>query len=179
MPIPTWSGAIAITALLLGTCGPGGVASETRSYRYNHKMLWSGGGRTTGSGVITAPELHERQLRPRGEGAGQKAFAIVCTCALVHKRRARSGRCARPLGRRRLLQQADLPLEVGEVLEALVDRGEAQVGHGVEGPQLVEHGLADRLAPDLGPFLPDLLLHRRGQRGDVILADRAILGRPA
>src|SRR5438105_5274380 len=84
MPIPTWSGAIAITAYLLGKVSPLRAASETRPFRSNHKMLWSVGGRTTRSGVITAPELHERQLSPGCEAAGQRAFAIVCKCARVH-----------------------------------------------------------------------------------------------
>src|SRR5947207_1797272 len=179
MPIPTWSGAIAITAYLLGNVMPWGCWSVTRPFRQNHKILWSVGGRTTRSGVITAPELHERQLSPRGELAGQKAFAIVCSCAFMHKPAGPLRGWAAPLGARRLLQEADLPLEVGEVLEALVNRGEAEVGDGVEGPQVVEDGLADHLAAHLGTLLPDLLLHRQGEGGDVVLADRAVLGRPA
>src|SRR6516165_594135 len=44
---------------------------------------------------------------------------------------------------RRLLQLADLALEVGEVLEPLVDRREPEVGDVIEGPQPFQHGHPD------------------------------------
>src|SRR5438105_716286 len=91
----------------------------------------------------------------------------------------RSGPRYPALGGGRLLQETHLPLEVGEVLEALVDGGETQIGDRVEGAQVVENGAADHLAADLGALLPDLVLHRRRQGGDVLLADRTVLGRPA
>src|SRR5436305_13455838 len=44
------------------------------------------------------------------------------------------------LGRRGLLELADLTFEVGEVFEALVHRRESQVCHGIERPQAFQHG---------------------------------------
>src|SRR5207247_378915 len=49
------------------------------------------------------------------------------------------------------LELVDLALEVGQILEALVDRSEAQVRDRVELAQALEHRHADLLARDLGP----------------------------
>src|SRR6266480_1959495 len=107
MPIPTWSGAIAITASSSESVALG-AASESRPYRLYPLYVVVCCGGTTRSGVITAPELHERQLSPCDEGAGQKAFAIVCKCAGDHEGASpaspgASGPGRRPFGGGRLL----------------------------------------------------------------------------
>src|SRR5262245_2535256 len=48
-----------------------------------------------------------------------------------------------------LLELGDLPLEVAEVLEALVHRREPDRRDRVEGAEALEHGAADPLARDL------------------------------
>src|SRR5829696_6758091 len=74
-------------------------------------------------------------------------------------RRAGSGTSRRaPLRGGRLLEAGQLLLEVGHVLEVLVDRREAQVGDRVQGSQALQDGQADGLAWDLGAELAHLLL---------------------
>src|SRR5437763_225625 len=80
------------------------------------------------------------------------------------------------LGLGRLAEQADLPFEVTDILEALVDAGEAQVRHLVQAPEPVEHGDADLLAARLGAQQPDGLLHLAGQGLHVLTAHRPVLG---
>src|SRR5438874_9200926 len=106
MPIPTWSGAIAITAYLLGKGHALGLLVRNPALPAQPQDVVVCRGRTTRSGVITAPELHERQLRRRGELAGQKPFAIVCSCAFMHKAAGPLRGWAAPLGARRLLEEA-------------------------------------------------------------------------
>ncbi len=55
------------------------------------------------------------------------------------------------------MELAHLALEIGEVLEALVDRSEAQVGDVVEPAEPLEHGHPDPVARDLAADCPQLL----------------------
>src|SRR5688572_17202112 len=112
-------------------------------------------------------------VRPRS-----RRFALVNRCTSGSHRQQephwpQSARSA-ALGLGGLLQLAHRALEVLDVLEALVDGGEPQVGDVVEQPQPLEHGQAEALARGLGALTTDLLLHLGGQRRDRALLDRAV-----
>ena len=77
----------------------------------------------------------------------------------MHKHRRPAAPAYRCLGAVVFWSSTDLALEVGDVLEALVDRREAQVGDVVEAAQPLEHGQADPVAADLAALGPQLLLH--------------------
>src|SRR5690242_16322464 len=70
-----------------------------------------------------------------------------------------------------LLQLADLTLEIGEVLEALVDRRESQVRDRIEHPEMLQHGHADAVAWDLGALGPQLLFDLADHRVEGRLVD--------
>src|SRR5205823_1276767 len=85
-----------------------------------------------------------------------------------------------PHGERRvplLQQESELSLEVGQLLEVLVDAGEAQVGHVIELPEAAEHLDADLLGGDHWPLAPKLLLDPGGELRDLFPAHRAVLDR--
>src|SRR5215469_14146996 len=73
-------------------------------------------------------------------------------------------------------QGGDLVFEVGERLEAAVDRGEPEVGHLIQVPERAEDSHAHLVRGDLGQAAgPDRLLHLLGQDGQLVLADRPSL----
>src|SRR6516164_3679243 len=86
-----------------------------------------------------------------------------------------------PSGRRfrgavAVAQGGDLVFEVGERLEAAVDRGEPEVGHFVQVPERAQDGHAHLVRGDLGQAPgPDRFLHLLGQDGQLVLADRPSL----
>src|SRR6516164_10756434 len=85
-----------------------------------------------------------------------------------------SGRCFR--GAMPVAQGGDLVFEVGERLEAAVDRGEPEVGHLIQVPERAEDGHAHLVRGDLGQAPgPDRFLHLLGQDGQLVLADRPSL----
>ena len=80
--------------------------------------------------------------------------SVLCQRLSRHSASNASGGCRvsgyRRLGSVGLLELHDLALEVADVLEALVDRGEAQVRDRVEGAQALEHGQPENSLRDLG-----------------------------
>src|SRR5262245_17502577 len=81
------------------------------------------------------------------------------------------------LGGGRLGEGDHLATEVVDVLEALVDAGEAQVGDMVELFEPAQDGEADRLGAELGTLEPQLLLDVGGQLLELRVGDRTVLGR--
>src|ERR671937_403513 len=75
---------------------------------------------------------------------------------------------ASPLGR--------LPLEVGDLLEVLVDAGEPEVGDLVEVPELSEDLDADLLGADLRSLPAEPLLDPVDELLHLEVGDRAVLG---
>src|SRR5258708_13865709 len=65
-----------------------------------------------------------------------------------------------------LLELSDLTLEVGKVLEALVNRRESQIGHVVERPPPLDHRHPDPVARDLAAHRPQLLFDGRDELVD-------------
>src|SRR5262249_30566072 len=63
--------------------------------------------------------------------------------------------------------------EVGKILEALVHRREAQVRDVIEPAQLLQHGDADAVAPDLAAFGAELLLHTARERVERVVVEAA------
>src|SRR6476660_9782575 len=73
-----------------------------------------------------------------------------CCCATAATARPEPGpSVVRRLGGRVPGEQADLALEVGRVVELLVDAGEVDIGHLVDLGQGLEHGEAASLARHL------------------------------
>src|SRR5487761_1908838 len=76
-------------------------------------------------------------------------------------------------------EHADLAREVLGPLEALVDRGEAHVGHVVDAPQRLEGGLADLLARRVAVEQTHVLFHPGHQGAQDLLVHRTVLRRRA
>src|SRR5689334_13107288 len=74
-----------------------------------------------------------------------------------------------------LQQQAELALEVGDLLEVLVDAGEAHVGDVVQLAQQRQHLETDLLRGHDGALPAELLLHLGGQLLDLLLGHRPVL----
>src|SRR5688572_8544130 len=68
-------------------------------------------------------------------------------------------------------EEDDLALEVGEVLEALVDADEAEVGDLVEVAEAVEDGAADLFGRDVRAFETEALLDLDAERLEGLVAD--------
>src|SRR5579871_1160003 len=84
------------------------------------------------------------------------------------------------LRRSRFGQQAGVPRLPGEVVcldEALVDAGEPEVRHLVEGAEAVEDGQPDLLRRDLGAGEAHLLLHLQGDVVELRVGEGTVLGR--
>src|SRR4051794_22211226 len=82
------------------------------------------------------------------------------------------------LRRRGLLELHELPLEVPDVLEALVDRRKAQVRDRVERSQVLEDRETQELAVDLAPLGPDPLVDVVGDGLGGAVGDRPPGDRP-
>ena len=80
------------------------------------------------------------------------------------------------LGGCRLGQESDLALEVSEVLEALIDTGEPDIGHLVKTLESLEYGYAeilsrhDRIAP-----ASQVIFDRLGNTRNLSIIDRSVL----
>src|SRR5215210_5925863 len=142
-------------------------------------MWWSGRSRPRHAEAhytIGITEVNGERRRTRHDAAGQAAFAKVRIGEWTHKAAPGSvsaGPGRTPLRLGRLLEHRDLALEVGDVLEALVDGREPQVRDGVDRLQALEHRETDAFARDLRPGGAHLLLDLAGQRRHRALGDRA------
>src|SRR4029079_894269 len=130
-------------------------------------MLWFGYRGSRDAGGITAPELPACQWIPTGFWRVREGLRSCAT-----------SRATAPLGRGGLLELDELPLEIGDPLEALVDRGEAQVRDRVEDPEALEDGPPDPLGRDLGAGGPGLLLALEREQPDRGPVDGAAVDGP-
>src|SRR5438477_11736635 len=76
-----------------------------------------------------------------------------------------------------LQEQAQLPFEVRDLLEVLVDAGEPEVRHVVELPEGAERLQAHLLAGHERAAPAQLLLHARGELLHLLLGHRPVLDR--
>src|SRR5919109_2537265 len=81
-----------------------------------------------------------------------------------------------PLDRLPLQQRAQLPFEVGDLLEVLVDAGEPEIGDLVDVPELPEDLDADLLRGDLRPLPTEPLLDPVDELLHLEVRDRPVLG---